>query len=331
MDRSRKEKSMKRHVRFAAAFAAVLAMPAIAAAEKLVFAWGPNPQTPQVDVALKNGYFEEAGLEVELVAFRTGREGFEAMLGGQVDVTFMAEFPAVAGALRDQEFGIIADLARFTGSRIIGTSKLGDFDDPSALDGLKIGTTLGTNVDFFLNKVLDGAGVSAEIVNASPVDLVNALARGDVDAIVPFPTFYAGAKKTLGDDYRELRAPGYQPHFVLAASPEMLNERSDVLDKFIAALVRADADVAADPSAAMDAVVASLQGAIPKESLEVMWQDVDIGMKLDSELLDLLLAEAEWVLAQGIIKADPLTAEVMRAHFAEGALAAAKPEAVNLP
>lgn len=314
-----------------AAVLAALWVPASFAAEDITFAWTPNPQTPQVDIALAKGYFEEAGLNVSLVSFPTGREGFEALLGGQVDITFMAEFPAVTGALRDQAFGIIGDLARYTGSRIIGSAKAGEFATPADLAGLRIGTTLGTNVNYFLSEVLRNAGVEAEIVNASPVDLVSAVTRGDVDAIVPFPTFYSAAKSALGEDYRELRAPGYQPHFVLAASPAMINDRADVLQAFLGALLKGDADVKADPDAAMDEVVESLNGAMPKDALATMWQDVDVGLQLKSDLLDLLVAEAKWILEQGVINGEAPSAADLRAYFADAALRAVAPEVVDLP
>ena len=165
------------------ALAALIGLPGAALAEQLTFAWTPNPQTPQVDIAIKNGYFEEAGLDINFVAFRTGREGFEAMLGGQVDITFMAEFPAAVGALTGQDFGVIADLARFTGSRVIVNTAGGAVETPADLAGKKIGTTLGTNVNFYLDKILTDAGIEAELVSAAPPDLVPAVARGDVDAI----------------------------------------------------------------------------------------------------------------------------------------------------
>ena len=313
------------------AFAAAIAAPSLAQAEALTFAWTPNPQTPQVDIAIEKGYFEEAGLDVEFVSFRTGREGFEAMMGGQVDITFMAEFPAAVGALTGQEFAVIGDLARFTGSRVISNAASGEVSSPADLAGKKIGTTIGTNVNYYLDTVLSDAGVEAEIVGAAPPDLVPALTRGDLDAIVSFPTFYAAAETSLGDDYRELRVPGYQVHFVLAATTEMTGERSDVLDAFMGALAKADADVKADPDAAMDAVVASLSGAMQKEALATMWQDVDIGLKLETGLADLLVSEAAWILEQGVVKGEPVSQADILAHFAPDALSKAMPDAVDLP
>lgn len=313
------------------ALAALFSLPGAAIAEELTFAWTPNPQTPQVDIAIEKGYFEEAGLDINFVAFRTGREGFEAMLGGQVDITFMAEFPAAVGALTGQDFGVVADLARFTGSRVIVNTSGGEVASPADLAGKKIGTTLGTNVNFYLDKILTDAGIEAELVSAAPPDLVAAVSRGDVDAIVPFPSFYSAARTTLGDDYGELRVPGYQVHYILSASPEMINDRADVLAAFMGALAKADADVQADPGAAMAAVSASMNGAMSPEDLGTMWQDVEIGLSLDVGLAELLVAEADWILAQGVVKGEAISVEDMLTNFAPAALQAAMPDAVNLP
>ncbi len=76
------------------------------------FAWNPNPQTAQIDVAIKNGLFKEAGLDVQVIAFPTGREALEALLGGQVDFAYMAEFPVATAVLRQQKLRVVADLSR---------------------------------------------------------------------------------------------------------------------------------------------------------------------------------------------------------------------------
>ncbi|GGG75571.1 hypothetical protein GCM10011415_25200 [Salipiger pallidus] len=322
---------MPYHCRLTIVTLGAIAAAGSALAEPITFAWTPNPQTPQVDVALQNGYFEDAGVELDLVAFRTGREGFEAMLGRQVDVTFMAEFPAAVGALRGQDFAVIGDLARFTGSRIIVSRAAATVEGPQDLQDLRIGTTIGTNVNYFLDGILREAGVEAQVIGAAPTDLVPALARGDVDAIAPFPSFYAAAREAIGDDYAELRAPGYEAHFILAASPEMTTERGVDLDAFMKALARADADVRADPEAAMEAVAQSMQGAVSIDQLGRLWQDLDIGLQLDAGLADLLAAEGDWILEQGVVRGEAKGSDAMLEHFAPEALRRAAPEAVSLP
>lgn len=309
--------------------AALAAAPTLSQAESIVFAWTPNPQTPQVDIALAEGMFEAAGLDVSIISFPTGREGFEALLGGQVDITFMAELPAATGALRDQEFAIVGDLARYTGSRIIGRASAGEFASAADLEGLRIGTTLGTNVNFMLSGVLENAGVEATLVNASPVDLVSAVTRGDVDAIASFPTFYAAAADALGDDYRELRVDSYQVHYILAASPAMLG-REAALMSFLSVLADADDMVAADPAAAQAAVSASMGGAMSPEALAIMWEDVELGLTLSDSLLDLLVEEAAWIVTQGVVNAEAPSRDEMKAYFAPSALRAVDPERVDL-
>ena len=326
---------MKRAL-FAAAAALSLALPTLSlptsaqAAEKLVFAWTPNPQTPQVDVAMAKGYFADAGLDVQIVSFPSGREAFEALIGGQVDVAFMAEFPAAVGVLRGQDFKVIGDLARYTGSRIIGNAKAGPLASPADLAGRSVGTVMGTNVDFYLSKVLSTAGVEATVVNAGPADLAPAVARGDVDAMVTFPTFYAAAKQALGEDYVELKAPGYQVHFILAANGPSLAAHPDAFASFMGALAKADAEVTADPSAAQDAVLANLKGAMPKAALDAMWSEVEIGLTLDRALVELVTEEAGWIVGKGIVRAEAPDAAAVRDAFDPAPLAAADPEAVSL-
>ena len=315
----------------AAVAAASLALPAsVLAAEKLVFAWSPNPSTPQVDVALAEGFFEEAGVEVEIVSFPTGREGFEALIGGQVDVAFMAEFPAAVGVLRAQDFKVIGDLSRFRGSRIIGDAKAGPLASAADLAGRDVGTVMGSNVDYYLSKVLESAGVEANVINAGPADLAPAVARGDVDAMVTFPTFYAAAKQALGEDYVELRAPGYSTHYILSVSGETLRDRPETVNAFMHALVKADEAVAEDPSAAQDAVLANLQGAMPKAALETLWEEVEIGLELDRELLELIVSEAAWIVGKGIVSAEAPSAEAVSRYFDGAPLAASNAEAVSL-
>ena len=84
----------------------------------------------------------------------------------------------------------------------------------------------------------------------------------------------------------------------------MIGNRAADLEAFRGALAEADADVQADPAGAMVAVRASMSGAISGEDLVTMWQDVDIGLGLDTELAELLVLKVNWILAQGIVNGE---------------------------
>ena len=311
------------------AMAFTMASASAFAQDALTLAWSPAPQTPQIDVALAQDLFEEAGLDVSVVTFASGREAFEALTGGQADLATMAELPAVTGALRDQRFAIVADLARYEGSRVITTAASG-IVEPADMAGRRIGVTLGTNTDFMLGGILDEAGVTAEIVNAAPSDLVPALLRGDVDAIVPFPNAYPAASRALGENYREIRSDLYAPHYILAASPEALETKRDALTRFLGAIVEADALVAAEPDAAAEAVVATVQGNIDADAVRGLWDDTDIGIQLDGALLDLLAEQGAWIVGRGVVNADAPSVDDLRPFVDPEPLRSVVPDVVTM-
>ena len=107
-------------------------------------------------------------------------------------------------------------------------------------------------------------------------------------------------------------------------------ETSEALAAFMGALVKADADVKADPSAAQDAVLANLNGVMPREALVALWRDVEIGLELSSGLAELIAEEAAWIVEKGVVNAEAPDAAAVRAAFAPEALAAAAPDAVTL-
>ncbi|MFT4014411.1 MAG: ABC transporter substrate-binding protein [Paracoccus sp. (in: a-proteobacteria)] len=259
-----------------------------------------------------------------MIPFVSWREAFEALVGGQADVAFMAEFPAATGILTGQPFSVIADLTRYEGMRII--TKGAPLSAPGDLAGKRIGTSIGTNTDYYLSQVLASGDVQAEIVNAAASDLVVALARGDVDAI----TYYGPAAAALGGDYREWRAPGYRTHYILAVNSGIGDGKLAAMRTFLGALVRANADVAADPGAAMDATAAVMQGIVAREALDSLWADSSFDIRLGADLAELLHGEAEWILSKGVIQGDLPTVETVRSFIDPAPLAAIAPGAVKL-
>ncbi len=316
--------------------ALILAAGAARAATVLTFAWTPNPQTPQVDVAIDRKLFEKAGLDVKLVTFPSGREAFEALLGGQVDLAFATEFPAATGAMRGQSFGVVADLTRYRGSRLVASSAAMPLASAADLAGRRIGVPLGTNMDYFTSLVLADAKVKAEVINAAPSDLLPALVRGDVAAAAPFPTFYAAIRGALGPKYEELRSDRYVVHNLVMASGAALSGKGEALRAFLGALVEADAAVAGDPAAAQAMVAAHMQsamgqGAAARDAVADTFRDLDAHVELKRGLLDLMVDEAGWLVERKLVKAKPPTAATLRPILADAPLRAVSPGSVDLP
>tara|TARA_R110002126_G_scaffold9340_4_gene42470 strand:+ start:173 stop:1132 length:960 start_codon:yes stop_codon:yes gene_type:complete len=299
-----------------------------AIADKITIGTAPNLQTLPIVVAQSEGYFVEEGIDLETVKFTSGRRALEALIGGQLDIAFMAEYPVSIASLRKQPFGTFTTLSRYTANRMISKASIG-FEDPSSLEGKKIGTTKGSNTEFFTEAVLEQFGVTAEVINVSPPDIVPALARGDIDAGIMFPDFYPAAEKALGDDYREFRSDAYIAWFVLSATPDMLENRADELAAFVRALIKAEDFIKTNPEAAQAALAEATEGLLSLELVKAKFNEAEYEIGLANGLLDILETQAKWVVSKGMVEAEP-SRELIKSYLATGPLEAVDASRISL-
>jgi ABC-type nitrate/sulfonate/bicarbonate transport system substrate-binding protein len=288
----------------------------------------PNLQTLPIVVAQSQGYFADEGIQLESVKFTSGRRALEALIGGQLDVAFMAEYPVSIASLREQPFGTFTTLSRYTANRLISKGSIG-FENVMDLEGKKIGTTKGSNTEFFTEALLATAGVSAEIINVSPPDIVPALARGDIDAGVMFPDFYPSAAKALGKDYREFRSDAYIAWFVLSATPDMLENRPDELAAMVRALIKAEDFINSNPEDAQKALADATEGLLSLDYIKAKFSEAEYEIGLANGLLDILETQAQWVVSKGMIETKP-SRELIKSYLATGPLEAVDPSRITL-
>lgn len=322
---------MNRLSRFLLALTGLLFVttPALSQTQKITIGGGPYLDVPQISVAMDQNLWAAEGLEAKVIPFGSGRAAFEALLGGQLDFALMAEFPAVIGAMQKKEFAVIAEMSQYTATRIIhtGGSAVKTVAD---LAGKPIGTTTGTNVHYMLDKELQAAGIKAEVVSVGPPDIVAALSRGDIFAAAMFPSFYGGAKKILKDRYNEIRVDSYGTHFILVATADVIANHPDAVTGVLKALYKGEAVVTSNPAEAHAAVSRVVKGTLKPENVAAASGDYSFRMKLDTALVDLMLAEGIWINARGSIKGDKPDMNLMRSAIAPQFLAAIDASRVTL-
>lgn len=294
----------------------LMALTLSANAAQITIGTAPNLQTLPIVVAESQGFFADEGIELEQVKFTSGRRALEALIGGQLDVAFMAEYPVSIASISEQPFGTFTTLSRYTANRLVSKASIG-FEDVNDLEGKKIGTTKGSNTEFFTEALLAGAGVTAEVINVSPPDIVPALARGDIDAGIMFPDFYPAAEKALGDDYREYRSDAYIAWFVLSATPDMLENRSGEIEGMVRALIKAEDFIKSNPEDAQQALADAMEGLMSLEAIKARFSEAEYEIGLDNGLLDLLETQAQWVVEKGMVKAEP-SRELIKSYLATG-------------
>ncbi|MFD9127211.1 ABC transporter substrate-binding protein [Kitasatospora sp. NPDC059571] len=302
--------------------------PAAAGDPTVTIAGGDYLGGAPVYVAEDHRLWSTEHVEAKLQAFGTGRDALNAVLGGQAQLGIVGDLPAVTAALTGRDLHIVADLSRFSDWRLLTRTDRGitGFD---RLKGHRIGLPQGTNVEYALSRILASTGLTAgdiHIVNLAPNQVPAALARGDIDAGATFPSFYDATRTVLGDRYAELRFTGYTAHTLLVAGPAATDVGTTAV---LRAVLRAQAELTADPAAARRAVLAQSHGTLQSGYVNVVQPAYEYRPTLSAELLQQLQDEAGWAkVAQGLPGAADRAALLGRLHT--GPLAAVDPAAVTV-
>jgi NitT/TauT family transport system substrate-binding protein len=296
--------------------------------QSLVLGWGYSPDVPQVAEAFDKELWKKHGLDAKMIPFATGRDAFEALIGGQLDLAVLTEFPPVSGALRNLKFRIVASLSSYDQLRLI--AKSGEpLTSLKQLEGKKVGTPIGTNVHFAAAEALGKAGVKVEFVNVGPADIIPALTRGDIDAAAMFASAYFGARKALGAQYQEIMLPDVGQMFVLLASEKAAADPA-LVERALATLIEGEKLAAADPAAAQATTLRFVKNALQPDQLQALWAGYSFRVQLTDKLADLMAREGRWVRAMGYVKDGEPSPAFYKSFFLPEPLKRIAPERVSL-
>jgi putative hydroxymethylpyrimidine transport system substrate-binding protein len=169
-----------------AALAAFIAAPA-AAADKLtvVLDWFVNPDHAPLVIAKEGGYFERAGLDVDLIAPADPSSPPRFVAAGKADVaiTYQPDLMLqIKEGLPLVRFGTLIE----TPLNCLIVLKDGPIKTLADLKGKKVGYSVASFQDAYLSAILKSAGLTGkdvELVNVN-FNLVTALMSGQVDAAI---------------------------------------------------------------------------------------------------------------------------------------------------
>ena len=230
--------------------------------EKVTFVldWTPNTNHTGLYVALEKGYFEEAGLDVEVV--QPPEDGAEVLVASgkaQFGVSFQDSMaPAISGENALPITAVAAIIAHNT-SGIISRKGEG-MDTPKGMEGHTYATWNGPIELATLKQVVEADGGSfdkVELIPSTVTDEVSALKTNSVDSIWIFYA-WAGVKTELeGLETDYFAFADIDPVFdyytpVIIASNDFLAEKPETAKAFMAALSKGYEDAIANPEEAAD-------------------------------------------------------------------------------
>ena len=256
-------------------------------------------------VALDKGYFKAEGLDVVLESYPHGNATLKALMDGKVDLATTSETPFMHAVLKGGKICILATM--ITGEKHLGVVGRRDRGIASAKDlkGKRIGVTLKTNGEYFLDTVLLLNKISRDeihTVNIKPKRMFEALMNGEVDAIATWNPQNTKAQKALGERGITFDAQGlYSPSFVMAARRDYQADHPEIVQRVLKALVNASEFIQKDPGASQ-AIVAQHLG-VKKDLLQELSSTYRFKITLDQPLLSALEAQCQWAIQNGLTHA----------------------------
>ena len=258
-------------------------------------------QSP-IAIAKEAGYFEEQGLDANVVSIRSSAQNAAALLTGEVDVSVIGGIGPIRARLSGSDLVLIGATKPYFAGAIVARP---DIASPADLRGKRVGIgSKGGNPDFMARAMLPRLGLEPDrdvalFSTGGDAETVAALVAGSVDA---GPLIPPGDEQARNLGFRNLvditaaRVPFAAT--VLATSNATLASRPDALESFLRAYAQAvhrfltDRDFALRVGASFTARddVAATEQAYEVER-QIMQADLDLPLSAIQAALDLMRAD----------------------------------------
>jgi NitT/TauT family transport system substrate-binding protein len=225
-------------------------------------------------IAKEKGFFEKAGLDVDLKIIEASSDALAAMQGGQIDVvaSTVDNFSLFAG--NGANLSLLMTLDESAGGDGIVAKK--DIATVADLKGRTVGVQKGSVSQFLLSQVLDQAGLTINDIKAIDMksgDAGAAFVAGSIDAAVTWQPWLG--KAAANDSGQVLIDTKSMPGLIvdaLATRSDFAKEHNADFKAFVKAYFEGVDFMKKDPEAANDIIARNLK--MSKETFEGSLKDV---------------------------------------------------------
>jgi NitT/TauT family transport system substrate-binding protein len=284
-----------------------------------------------VYIAKEKGYFIENGLDVTLnSSYPHGKATLQALAKGEVAFAVSSETPFMHSVLNGEEIYALATMINAEKHLGVVARKDSGIIRADDLKGKKIGVTLGSNGEYFLDMVLLLHGISRDEIIVSdlkPKEMPGAISEGKVDAIATWNPQMFRAMKELGNNGVTFFAKGlYLPSFIISSSKDYADNNPDIIEQVLESLIDASEFIKKDRDRS-NAIVAQYLN-IDKSFLDELSATYYFNITLEQSLLLTLEHQSRWAIKNKLSgqRATPDYLDFMYTH----ALEKVKPEAVRI-
>lgn len=299
------------------------------AVEEITLAVYAGSDSALMYIAREQGFFADNGVNVTFKEYEAGKLAADALIAGDADISTSSDFVFVSNVLEMDDLRLLAtvsqsDLIELVARKDHGISTLAD------IEGKKIGVTRKSTGEFSLGTFLTFNGLSVddvEVVDLIPSGIVEAISKGEIDAGFTWnPNVYL-MKQALGDNAVSWPGQSGQPfYFVLIAKEEFLTERPVAVERFLKALVQAEAFLNTHNEEAKEFIGQTFSYEQPY--LDTIWPNQEFIVALPQAMLVVLEDQTRWRIENGLTDATEVP-NFLDFLYVDG-LEVAKPAAVTI-
>ena len=298
-------------------------------AESINFGTVPVAVAALIYIAQDQQFFAANRLNINVKDYDTGKASTEALLKGDVDMAWVAEFPFVGRALAKEEISIIAIVGRYNEQVLFGLKDRG-INTVADLKEKKIGIPRNTIAEFYLGRFLELNGMKIQdvsLVDVPPPQSMDAITRGNIDGVIVWQPYSSQIRARLADRAAAFPIQSSQPGYgTIACRNDWINGRPEIVNRFLKSLAQAEDYLTRNPAAAKTIVRKRLN--YDDVFTETIWSENQFSLSLDQSLITAMEDEARWMIA------NKLTGEKKIPDFLDyihlNGLKAIKPEAVGI-
>jgi ABC-type nitrate/sulfonate/bicarbonate transport system substrate-binding protein len=266
-----------------------------------------SPAMTLIMVAEKKGFFNNAGIDVELKEFTAGKFALQAFLGGSLDMAISGEVPVALSILQGNKFRVVGQVVEKTINevRVVAQKEQGleTAEKYFKTKKRKLATSFGGGPEFFTYNFLKKHGITAsevELISQKPEDMTSALASGSVDAIAIFDPFARFAERSMGDrGITFADADIYSELYVASIMQKTLDTRRKDLVSFMKGLKLAEDFVAKHPDQAKEILIGYTK--LDRQVVDDIWPNFVFKPAITPLFVDLTRAEAKWAIEKGTV------------------------------
>lgn len=297
--------------------------------ESINFGTVPTAATTLIYIAEDQHFFAANRLSVNMRDYPTGIATTEALLKGDLDFAWVAEFPFVHRAFAEEKISIIAVVGRFNEQVLFGLKDRG-IHTVADLKGKQIGIPRNTIAEFYLGRFLELNGMNVRdvtLVNVQPPQSMDAIADGGVDGVIVWQPYSSQLRARLADGAKPFPIQSGQPGYgTLACRNDWIRAHPETAKQFLKSLAQAEDYIMRNPAPAKDTVQKRLN--FDDVFTETIWSENQFSLSLDQSLITAMEDEARWMIKNSLTSEKEVP-DFLR-YIYEDALKAVRPEAVNI-